>query len=279
MDDKPSVSPSFALLGGARRGVARVADLSPWVRGQAGPWRELFRGGRREAVRRGHVLAQPGEPCDRLFLLESGRVSVALTWHDGSEKTIGVVLPGAIFGETCFFRPDLANLAVRADEDSVVCSLGREDVTRCLEVDPGLALILIGSLTRKFWMLVRQIEDLRFRPVAGRVAGVLCSLAVGSGLAADGDGEAVALDVTHAALADLVGAHRVSVTNSLKDLERRGLIEVRPRRIMVRDLDGLYRAGFGPAEWPAPTEAGVRTSAGSGSRSGRPPRARRRPPS
>jgi CRP-like cAMP-binding protein len=96
------------------------------------------------------------------------------------------------------------------------------------------------------WLYARQIEDLRFRTVEERVAGLLSTLAArrakvarsGSALRSE---SRRSVQLTHSEIADLVGAHRVSVTNSLRALEERGLVEVRPRRIVLRDPAGLLR--------------------------------------
>lgn len=233
--------------------AGRILGASPWVQGEAGLWPGLFRDGHRLGARRGFVILQPGQPCDCLYYLESGRVAVTINWHDGSEKVIGVVFPGTIFGETFFFRPDLANASVRADRDSVIYSLGRDAVTDYLESNPTLALNLIQTLTRKMWMLIKQIEDLCFRSVEGRVASLLYTLAA----AKSDSGRSVVLDLTHSAIADLVGAHRVSVNNAMLSLQHQGFVELRPRKVAVKDLASLYALGFPSPEWPEPTAGGA----------------------
>lgn len=234
----------------------RIFGSSPVLQGEAGAWVELFRAGRRLDVRRGYVVVQPGQACDSLYYLESGRITVSIGWHDGSEKIIGVVLPGTVFGETFFFRPDLANATIKADRDSVIFCLGRDAVARSMAQNPDLAQSLIMTLTRKTWLLIKQIEDLRFRSVESRVASLLYTLAAGR----DGRSLPVVLALTHGAIADLVGAHRVSVNNAMLALQERGLIGLRPRRVVVKDLPALYELGF-PSLPPADTAPGLGVAA------------------
>jgi len=216
-----------------------TSDTAPVFEGPPIRWASLLRTGRRQVLGRGQVLLQPGDRCDRLFYLETGLILVSLTWPDGGEKILQVVLPGTVFGEAFLFQPDLVTATVRAGRESVVYSLHRDEVEGYLRCDPELARALLVSLARQTWVLAKQVEDLRFRSVEARVSSLLHALAARR--AADGRPQTIPL--THATLADLVGAHRVSVTNALRDLERRGLVKLHPRRIEVTDLEGLLAFG------------------------------------
>ncbi|MCL6581636.1 MAG: Crp/Fnr family transcriptional regulator [Firmicutes bacterium] len=220
-----------------------TSDTAPVFEGPAVRWASLLQAGRRQALGRGQVLLEPGDRCDRLYYLETGLILVSLTWPDGGEKIIQVVLPGTVFGEAFLFQPDLVTATARAGRASVVYSLGRDEVEGYLRSDPELARALLMSLARQTWVLAKQVEDLRFRSVEARVSSLLHALAARR--AADGRPRTIPL--THATLADLVGAHRVSVTNALRDLERRGLVRLHPRRIEVTDPDGLLAFAAIPA--------------------------------
>ncbi len=233
-------------------------------------WPELFHAGRRERVDRGCILLQPGDCPNRLYFLHAGRVSAFITWHDGSEKILALLLPGSIFGETFFFRPESATASFRAECDSVLYSLSRAEIWDHITSRPALASGLLETMAGKIGFLARQVEDLRFRSVESRLANLLYTLAVspetepvvGRAEPAAGGAEPIArgaeavargtnavtpevLSVTHSVLADLVGAHRVTVSSTLKSLEKRGLIALGPRKVAVKDLIGLYHLGFG----------------------------------
>ena len=59
----------------------------------------LVRAGRPREFRPGEVVFHQGDPCDSLFLLRRGRVSVHVPTPDGDDVTIGLIAAPDAFGE------------------------------------------------------------------------------------------------------------------------------------------------------------------------------------
>ena len=57
------------------------------------------------ALPRGHVLFTEGEPGDRLFIVNSGKIKLGRTSSDGRENLLAVLGPGEMFGELSLFDP------------------------------------------------------------------------------------------------------------------------------------------------------------------------------
>jgi CRP/FNR family transcriptional regulator, cyclic AMP receptor protein len=94
----------------------------------------------------------------------------------------------------------------------------------------------IGAVVRR---LTEQAADLVFLDLHGRVAKLLLRLA-DRGAKRNG---AIVLDVhvTQTDLAEMVGGSRQSVNSSLHALERRGILEIHGREILIRDVEALRR--------------------------------------
>jgi Mn-dependent DtxR family transcriptional regulator len=54
----------------------------------------------------------------------------------------------------------------------------------------------------------------------------------------DGD----AMPITQSLLGEMLGVHRPSITNAIRDLERAGSIECGRRRVSILDREGLLQA-------------------------------------
>ncbi len=98
---------------------------------------------RRRRVAPGEVLVRAGEEGDSLFIVIEGLLEV-LVERDGRLTRVGVIEPGACFGEMSMLTGENRSATVRSVTDSVVYEIGREPVQESMNQRPELA----GKLSR-----------------------------------------------------------------------------------------------------------------------------------
>ena len=76
---------------------------------------------------KGSVILFQGDPGDSLYVLRQGRAKVVLIGEDGREVILGVLEPGAHFGELALIDDQPRSAHVIAMEDSQLLILRRED--------------------------------------------------------------------------------------------------------------------------------------------------------
>jgi CRP-like cAMP-binding protein len=81
------------------------------------------------------------------------------------------------------------------------------------------------------------------RSALARVAHLFCELLIRLQLAGCADEDSYDFPITQIQLADCVGLTPVHVNRTLQELRRRGLIELKERRLRILDLAELQRAG------------------------------------
>ena len=54
---------------------------------------------------RGHVIFNEGEPGDKLYIIQSGKVKIGRKSPDGRENLLGIFGPSDMFGELSIFDP------------------------------------------------------------------------------------------------------------------------------------------------------------------------------
>ena len=197
-------------------------------------WTGIFRQLPPRHFNDGEALVVPGERLSRLFYLEKGRLRYSVVSESGKAKTLLYYWPGDICGETHLF--DLngsAPLVIASIGRSTVRSLGVAEARRLMALSPNLAEDLMTFMAGRTMAMVNYIRQLRFLTVEARVADFLCRM---SGQASDRT-----LPFTHREIADYVGAHRVSVTEALRRIERTGAIRTGRGHIVITDISGLRR--------------------------------------
>ncbi len=185
------------------------------------------------AFKRADTIFHKDDAATHLYLVLEGAVKIALPGEFGQEALVAFVRPGEFFGELALIDQAPRSASAVAHEDTRTALLARDDFLPFLEAHPRAVRVVLEALARTIRRLSDRVEDLIFLDVPSRVAKYLLDLARLQ------DGEKPELILTQDELAAFIGASRVSVNRVLGDLERRSLIAVRRRRIVILDPDGL----------------------------------------
>jgi CRP/FNR family transcriptional regulator, cyclic AMP receptor protein len=180
-----------------------------------------------------------GDPGDSLHLVTSGALKTVLVGVDGDEAIIATLRAGDFFGELALLDGAPRSATVVSLEASETWSLPRSTLRELLDKDPALRDALLAGLARELRRLTRQVEELHFLDLAGRLAMRLARLA----REVDATGEGVKLDwpYTQSDLAAMIGATRQSVNKLLADLVERGLVSVEQDMLLIPDVLALER--------------------------------------
>jgi CRP/FNR family transcriptional regulator len=190
---------------------------------------------RSKAFKRGETLFRKDDPGSHLYVVLDGAVKIALPGEFGQEALVAIMRPGDFFGELALFDGSPRSASATALEDTRAALLARDDFLAFLETHPAAVRVVLDALTRTIRRLSDRVEDLIFLDVPSRVAKYLLDLAQ-----VDGDAK-LELTLTQDELAAFIGASRVSVNRVLGDLERREIIEIRRRHIVIRDAQKLAK--------------------------------------
>jgi CRP/FNR family cyclic AMP-dependent transcriptional regulator len=186
---------------------------------------------------RGELVFSQSQPVTALFILKRGRVRVFRVTEDGKALTLGILEPGAVFGEMILIGQRMSDNYAEAIEDSAICRLGAHDVEQFLLSDPRIAVRISRLLGEQVARLEERLTDLAHRPLSARVARTLITLSdSGSNTRF---GSARAIRITHEQIASLVGATREATSKTMSDLAAQRLIKQARGRVIILDPAGL----------------------------------------
>ena len=184
---------------------------------------------------KGSVILFQGDPGDSLYVLRQGRAKVVLIGEDGREVILGVLEPGAHFGELALIDDQPRSAHVIAMEDSQLLILRREDFRRRVEANPSVAWALLTELSRRLRRADQKIGGLVLLDVPGRISRLLLDLS------AESSNGTIDKPLTHQTIAQMIGASRETVSRAMKEFQQEGLIRVERRRIAVANRDALEK--------------------------------------
>ena len=187
---------------------------------------------------KGGMILTQGDEGEALFLIRTGQVKVSVVAEDGREVILSVLGAGSFFGEMALLDDEPRSAHVFAMEESVLLSLRREDFRARLAQSPELGIALLRELSRRLRRADDTITGLMLLDVNGRVAHLLLEMAREEG---EG-GTTIARRLTHAAIGQMVGASRETVSRTLRNLVLRQVIEVTRKGITLLDPAALRLA-------------------------------------
>ena len=202
--------------------------------------RRLLDRGTRRRVSKGAMLFVEGDTSDRVFVLLAGRVRIFRTDDSGRETLLAIRGPGDLVGELTVLDGDPRSASAMALEAGEVAIISGAEFREALDVVPGLARILLGTVVGRLRDADRKRAEFGGADATRRVARRLVELAERYG-EEDGAAVVISLAITQEDLAAWTGASREAVSRAVRDLRKRGLIETGRRSVTVVDLNGLQR--------------------------------------
>ncbi len=203
---------------------ARIADSTRQVR-----------------VARGDVLFRRGDPAAGMYVIVFGQIKLSFVSSTGVEKVVEILDQGQSFGEAVMFLDLPHVVTAQALADGLLLFVPKETVFESIDRDPVFARRLLGGLSRRLHQLIADVESYSTRSGTERVIGFLlrdCAAAD----TPDGAGSVeIQLPVAKGIIASRLNLTQEHFSRILHDLTSLGLIEVKGRRILVRDLERLRR--------------------------------------
>lgn len=192
----------------------------------------------RQAFGPRHVLVRQGDPADRVFFVDRGRVKSVMRSVEGTNSALEVLGPGQLFGETALLDGDqhYATTVTGMDRGEVRV-VGRAEFHAWLEQYPQEGAKLLAAMTQRITHLAERVDSSSLA-LPRRLARVLMLLLAELG-APEAEAVREPLNVSQQDLGEFVGAARESVNRQLRAWEREGIVELRRGRVVVTNFGAL----------------------------------------
>src|ERR1700704_888863 len=174
--------------------------------------------------------------ADRVYLLKAGRVRLYHLSPDGEDGTTDVLEPGHLFGLSALFGSSSEDVSAEALEDSYVCEAGGQDFLAILARHPLMMAKVMMAMAKQMFRLERTIESLAREPVDSRLARLMLDLQGSAQKAEDG---LLLPAMTRKDMAKICIPSRETVSRTLSAWSKGEIVELRGRRILIRDPQRL----------------------------------------
>lgn len=181
--------------------------------------------------------ASDGEPS--LWIVKRGHLKLTYVDVDGHSATVLILSPGDIFGS--IVQEGAADYGEHC-RTITSCCLARMSEARfhsLMQKHPAVAFTLTKSSFQRIHRLQSRLADLMVRPAEARLALVLLELFKQVGETREDGTRVIALPLSHADLAQLIGSSREMVTHVLGRFRRAEWVGTARHEITLLDVAAL----------------------------------------
>lgn len=236
-------APADGTLMDAER-IGKVLRRSPHARTMPGEVIDRLAAlGRIERYQDGDLIHPAWRPVRKLWVVLSGALRVTEVNADGDALTTAVLGEGSYYAVGSLVGDGmLVKSEAHALGPTQLAAFELAQLEREFGDDKTVGKHRRLLLYLRFWALTDLYRDALVVPLPQRVARRLLSQALSAGRGRD-----LELRLSQADLAAMLGASRSRVNAELRRLQHNGIVDLRYRRIVVRDLD-LLRAAAGAGD-------------------------------
>ncbi|MHC4660551.1 MAG: Crp/Fnr family transcriptional regulator [Planctomycetota bacterium] len=210
-------------------------ETIPLFQGLSKP--ELERIARGAALRRygpAEVIFNEGQYGNTWYVILKGHVKISQMSEDGREKTLAIYTSGDFFGQVGLSTGLYYGASARSIQNTEALLFSKPNFLKVILGNPSVVLQILERVSSHFHDYLVSTKDRTFERVPARLARVLIHYATKSG----GDGNEP-VRFSHQELADIIGSTRETVSRTLKEFERDGLLKIGRKNIRVKNLRKL----------------------------------------
>jgi CRP-like cAMP-binding protein len=184
----------------------------------------------------GETVCDEDELIRSVFLVASGRVQLYRTTQDGRRFVLATLGPGSMFGETALLGGQGPDTRAVALESGTVWVMPAQQALEISTTEAMFGFGLMQAIGQRVVEAENRLEQVAYSTIASRLAALLLELAK--------DDPNSMVFVTHQELADMLGTWRETISKTLQDFRRRGLVASGRRKLTLLDLETLqWEAG------------------------------------
>jgi CRP/FNR family transcriptional regulator, nitrogen oxide reductase regulator len=188
-----------------------------------------------------------GDPAAYFYILVSGRVKLLQSNPAGQQVNLRTIKEWQVFAALGAVRPDaMYPVTAQALEPSTALAIESVFLREMMQTRPYLNFGLMQLMTGYIQEMQTRYKELATERIDRRLALTLLRLASQIGTRLQEDNPAVEIPLSRQDLAEASGSTMFTVSRTLAEWERQGLVEAGRERVLIRNPHELVKIAEGP---------------------------------
>jgi CRP/FNR family transcriptional regulator, cyclic AMP receptor protein len=171
--------------------------------------------------RKSEIVFSQGDPADKVFYIQKGKVKVTVVSAQGKEAVVAILGTNDFFGEGCLGGQAQRLSTAAAMDASVIVGLEKSAIVRVLHEEPAFSEMFIAHLLSRTIRVEADLVDQLFNSSEKRLARLLLLLA---NFGKEGSPQPMIAKISQETLAEMIGTTRSRVSFFMNKFRKLGFI-------------------------------------------------------
>jgi len=185
----------------------------------------------------GHVLALQGEQAGKIGYVLSGRAKAVAFSTKGEATWVGYFRTGDFFGHTALLSESPPPFEIIAETDVKIIFVSTSTMRSLLDERQGLGLEIAQDLALRLDHMTNRLIEAYTLSAKGRICAELSRLSRVIGIAPDT--RIIRPSPVFVELAERVNSTRETVSRTVSDLQKKGILAREPGAIIIKNPERL----------------------------------------
>lgn len=190
--------------------------------------------------RKGQMLYYEGAKPLGVFCVNSGVSKIFKTASNGKEQITHLAKKGDLLGYSALLGEENHTNSAMVIEDAKICFIPKETFLKALISNGPFFKRLTKALSNEIGIMEEKLVDASQKSIRERLAYLLLQLANSYGFDG-GDHQQIDLVLSREEIASLIGTATESVIRLLSEFKKDKLIELKGKKIVILDKEGLVK--------------------------------------
>lgn len=169
------------------------------------------------------IVQTPYSAPNGFYFVKQGSLRIYTLTEDGKQYTSSIIGMGSTFGDTSYFSLGTKDSYIETMDDTLICTFTTQALDEYLINHPKLLLNITKNLAQHIEEQNIMLQKLALFDIKERLIFWLKKLALEFGLD-NGDYTTIDLSLSHQEIANMIGSTRETVSTTLQDLTKQGII-------------------------------------------------------
>jgi CRP-like cAMP-binding protein len=175
-------------------------------------------------LKKGELIQTPETFHEGLYMIKEGKLKLYKMNSDGKQFIVSILGAGNVFGEIDSFSLGTRDTFIETMENTLLCSLGKEQFEQLLIDRPHLAVKIMKELSTLLQERDALLVQLAMGNVRDKVLHLLVNLARKFGVRQEKYLN-IDMPLSHQEIANMIGSTRETVTVVLNELSKESVIQ------------------------------------------------------
>lgn len=189
-------------------------------------------------IKKGEPIFEEGENVNGIFCIKDGVCKLSKLSANGKDQIVKLVTKGELLGQRSMISDEPVNLSAIALEDMEVCFIPKTEIMGLFTQNNAFSMNVMKTICGDLKEADEHMVDMAQKTVKERLAATLLYLHSNFGTNTDGT---LKLQLSREELASIIGTATESCIRLLSDFNKGGLIEIKGKKITLKDLPKLKK--------------------------------------